>query len=112
MGEHRGRYRGIEIFSGSSVLAAAFRDAGLEILDPVDVKLGIDLTVRSNVDKLVSMLKNGDVDWIWLAPPCTSHSAAQNGRKGGPLRTKDAPREVDLSLPLVRVGNLLWGVAL
>ena len=93
-------------------MTAAFWNVGLEILDPVYVKLGMDLTIRSNVDKLVNMLKNGDVDWIWVAPPCTSHSPAQNGRKGGPLRTKDKPRGVDLSLPLVLVGNLLWGGAL
>ena len=103
---------GLRCFSGSSVLTAAFLGVGLEMLDPVDVKLGMDLSARANVDMLISMLRNGDVDWVWLAPPCTSHSAAQNGRRGGPLRTKTQPRGVDLALPLVVMGNFLEGVAL
>ena len=61
----------------------SFRDVGLEMLDPVDVKLDIDLSVRAKVDMLVSMLRNGDVDWLWSARPCMSHSAAQNGRIWG-----------------------------
>ena len=61
---------------------------------------------------LISMLRNGEVDWVWLAPPCTSDSAAQNGRRGGPLRTKTHLRGVDPDLPLVVMVGLLWGVAL
>ena len=49
---------------------------------------------------------------MWLAPPCWSHSAVQNGRKGGPLRSKEFPEGVDREHPVVKLGSTLCERAL
>ena len=44
--------------------------------------------------------------WIWLAPPCTSFSALQNGHLEGPWRSKQCPE--GFGRPEVLEGNLIW----
>ena len=84
------------------------------MLDPVDVKMGphCDLLDPAVLEKILVEIKSGSVSWVWIAPPCWSHSAAQNGRRGGPLRSKERPEGVDPHNPVVILGNRLWCMAL
>ena len=49
------------------------------MLDPWDIKYGAacDVLDPARFQKLLSTIGSGEVGWIWLAPPCWSHSAAQ-----------------------------------
>ena len=61
---------------------------------------------------MLKMIKERRVSFVWLSPPCYGHSAAQNGRVGGPLRTRSQPEGVDPTLPIVQITNQLWFTAL
>ena len=80
---------------------------------PWDIKLGVqfDILDEKAYKTLIGILKSGGIKWIWMAPPCWSHPAAQNGRIGGPLRSKEAPRGIDPANPVVMLGNALWNRA-
>ena len=83
-----------ELFSGVGMLTKAFRDAGHRMAQPWDIKLSshFDILNKETYAKFIDILESGDIKWVWMAPPCWSHSAAQNGRVGGPLRSKEAHR--------------------
>ena len=57
--------------------------------------------------RLIKVSESGEIKWVWMPPPCWSHSAAQNGRVGGPLRSKEAPEGIDPANPVVMLGIAL-----
>ena len=61
---------GLEMFAGSGVLTAAFRRAGCEMLDPVDILYGKDALEA----QWGELLRAKGVSWVWLSPPCSSFS--------------------------------------
>lgn len=83
------------------------------MLDPWDIKYGaaFDVLDPARFQKLLDTIGSGEVGWIWLAPPCWSHSAAQNGRRGGPLRSTEFPEGIDPQHPVTKLGNALWAAA-
>ena len=80
------------------------------MLDPWDLRYGteFDLLDPKVMDALIQLIRDGRIGWLWLAPPCTSHSVAQNGRIGGQLRSPAFPEGVPPVHPLAEWGNDLW----
>ena len=62
---------GLEIFAGIGSLTAAFREAGVRMYDPWDVKLGgcYDVLLAANSARLKRMISQGVIQWLWLPPP-------------------------------------------
>ena len=108
------QWSGIELFAGAGIITKAMREAGFEMEDPVDIKNGPDYDLLDSkvFDDVVQFLVDGGSDFCWLAPPCYGHSAAQNGRKGGPLRTREKPEGIDPELPIVKLTNIFWECAI
>lgn len=111
----RARARGVllEVFAGSARLCKAFRRQGWETW-AWDSKLGpsFDLTSPRNLKNLLAKLVQ--VDWVHIATPCGSFSAARRGRPGspgGPLRTKEFPYGIpglpETDLKKTEIGNKL-----
>ena len=57
--------------------------------------------------EIEKVIRRGEVNWLWLAPPCKSFSALRNLDKGGPLRPRGKPQGGS-SNPEVQLGNRLW----
>ena len=88
---------GLELFAGKGILTKVFSEAGLAMEASWDICNGLefDLLDPEVFKRLLKLLATGRVRWVLLAPPCWSHSAVQNGRTGGPLRSKEFPEGVD-----------------
>ena len=97
---------GLEVFAGSARLKS-FINAGLSMLDPVDILFGVDAW-ETWIDRVV---QDRIISWLWLAPPCCSFSALRNLDPGGQLRPKGRPQG-DESIPEVRRGNECVAVGL
>ena len=96
-------FTGWEIFAGSARLTKAHNRHGFRMRSPVDV-----LYQRDAFDpEIEKAIRRGEVNWLWLAPPCKSFSALRNLDKGGPLRPRGKPQG-DSSNPEVQLGNRLW----
>ena len=98
---------GIEIFAGSARITTACIEAGLEMMQPIDILWGIDV-FETWIDQL---FETGELGWVWLAPPCCSFSALRNLDRNGPLRPRGKP-EGDESIAEVKLCNALWRRAL
>ena len=101
------RFVGLEIFAGSCRITMAHREAGLEMVDPVDTLWGIS-AFEEWIDELIL---SGRVQWLWLAPPYSNFSPLRSLERGGPLRPAGNP-EGDPSQPAIALGNCLWERAL
>ena len=98
---------GWEIFAGTARVTSAHVRRGFEMRPPIDILYGGDA-----FDEIIDQaLMNGELFWIWLAPPCKSFSPLRNLDHGGPLRPKGLP-EGRVSNHEVRHGNRLWRRAL
>ena len=64
------------------------------------------------LDYIIDTIEKGDVRWLWLAPPCSSFSAAQNGCVRGRLRSNERPEGERPDDPRVIEGNALWDHAI
>ena len=80
----------LEIFSGCGLLSRCMSDAGWEVVS-WDICHGerYNLTDEENVRLIVSWLRSGRLQAIWLAPPCSSFSRARRW-DGGPPPLRDA----------------------
>ena len=109
-----GRRFGLELFAGVGVLTAVMKSEGVEMWVPYDIKYSVefDLLNPSVFEGVIALIRSGIIAFVWLAPPCWSHSAAQNGRKGGALRSKEFPEGINKNDPVVVLGNKLWECAL
>ena len=95
----------IEIFAGSGRLTAALRNRGLDAFG-IDWKGGkiqpetaallhLDLTIASEVAKLMRLLDHPSLVYVHLAPPCGTASRARGIRPGPPpLRSERFPMGV------------------
>ena len=112
--QHCIQRKGIELFAGSGIITSIFREGGWEMAVPVDIKRGphCDLLSKVVLNQILKQLREDNFDFVWLSPPCFGHSAAQNGRVGGPLRDKLHPEGLDLNLPIISHTNALWEVGL
>jgi len=99
----RGIFRGLEVYAGEAGITGAHLVAGLDMGPPVDVQYGLD-AMAGWID---NEIQQGLIQWLWLAPPCSSFSALRNLDAGGPLRPRGCP-EGDASNPQVALGNALW----
>ena len=57
---------GWEIFAGSCRLTQSHLEAGITMLDPVEILLGRDV-FDDSIDEII---RSGRVLWVWFAPPC------------------------------------------
>jgi len=73
-GSRRAQIR--EVFSGSGVLTAAWRAAGLSVAEPFDLANGADQDFMTN-SELRRWLSSDSVSFVWFAPPCTTYSMAR-----------------------------------
>ena len=93
---------GIEVFAGSCRITAAHREAGIEMLDPVDLSES-SLVLEAWLEQLI---RGGDLNFIWLAPPRRSFSRSRTDGTGHLLRPPGDP-EGDERVPEVRRENRL-----
>ena len=84
---------GWELFAGVAAITKAFLKAGFEMLPPFDVKIdpGHDVMRDDVLAWMLGVIASGVLTWIWIAIPCTSFSALQNGHRDGPWRSAIAP---------------------
>ena len=83
--------------------------------DPIDVRYDAqyDVLDPNDVMEIFRHMDIGEIVWLWLAPPCFSHSVARNGQKGvGELRSRDFPEGVPPLHPDSILGNKLSDTAL
>ena len=81
---------------------------------PLDIRLNPshDLADPAVLEWVLAEIAAGGVAWVWLSPPCWSHSVVQNGHKGGQLRSNAFPEGVPPLHPDCVLGNKLWDAAL
>ena len=83
------------------------------MFDPLDVKNGAtgDVLVWSVLKNILLTIAEGPgtISFVWLAPPCSSFSALQNGHADGPWRTHEEPWGHGRTETVL--GNKLWEVA-
>lgn len=103
----KGARKGLELFAGTAGLTKAHESIGVQMHSPVDILYGRDV-FDETID---SLIKQGHVSFLWLAPPCSSFSCLRNLDRGGPLRPKGCPAG-DESNAEVKLGNDLWRRAL
>ena len=106
--------RGLELFAGAGIITSVFREGGWDMAAPMDIKHGpeFDLLSSTVLGGIFNRLRQEAFDFVWISPPCYGHSAAQNGRVGGPLRDRANPEGIDLKLPIIKTTNALWESAL
>ena len=80
---------------------------------PMDIKYGpeCDLLSKPVLQGVQNRLRQENFDFVWISSPCYGHSAAQNGRVGGPLRDRAHPEGIDLELPIIQITSALWECA-
>jgi hypothetical protein len=99
---------GREFFAGVGAITNAFRAEGFPMDKPFDVKMDShdDMLNDAMFEALLKWLDGCPVRWIWLAPPCTSFSALQNGHREGRWRSREHPE--GFGRCEVVEGNVLW----
>ena len=100
--ESEAKFVGLEVFSQTSRITAAHREAGLVMEEPLSVDSG-DIAFEAVLDRI----RDGCLQWVWLGPPSASFSPLRDLCPGGPLRPHDRP-EGDENLQEVRWGNQCW----
>ena len=62
---------GLEMVTGCANFSRAFRNGGLNMLDPVDVRHGPqhDVLVPRVMDWLLEQVRSGKVGWVYFSPP-------------------------------------------
>ena len=76
----------IEIFSGCGRWAASMRSRGYDVIE-VDRRHGFDLLKSTGRNLLLQFLRDGFVDAVHVATPCSSFSRARE-RGGGPTASR------------------------
>ena len=99
--------RGWEIFAGSARLTVAHREAGVDMLPPIEKSQGSD-AFDPRIDEAIA---KKEVDWIWLAPPRSSFSHMRHPATNRPPRPQGFP-EGDETVSEIWLENTLWRRAL
>ena len=70
-----------ELFAGEGNLTLAAKNAGMFVLDPVDIRHGPshDLTQFSAQEHVFDVILGGHVDYVHMGTPCTVFSRARRG---------------------------------
>ena len=72
----------MEIFAGSGNLSAALKKQGLPTV-MIDIRLSAshDMSLRSTIDYIMTMVKEKQIGYVHMAPPCNTFSSACFPRK-------------------------------